>query len=226
MIASLVAEVYGQPDHRYEDLLLAADAVRARVAVEPGVVDVDDVREAAERKITFVSDKEKAALNGITTEEIADTLKALLAGNTVALMRSDTERNPLRIELRVPQDRRTSATDLAKVQVKGSQGQLVPLAELGQWDTARVDQTIYHKNLQRVAYVFAETAGRPPADVVVDILADETNALANLDQVTAVGNGWVATGKPARWTNGPSSPTAAISPGAYPRPNRGFCRRG
>jgi hypothetical protein len=32
---------------------------------------------------------------------------------------------------------------------------------------------IYHKNLQRVAYVFAETAGRPPADVVVDVLADQ-----------------------------------------------------
>ena len=46
VIASVVAEVYGQPDHRYEDLLLAADTVRARLAVEPGVVDVDDVREA------------------------------------------------------------------------------------------------------------------------------------------------------------------------------------
>ena len=28
VIASVVAEVYGQPDHRYEDLLLAADTVR------------------------------------------------------------------------------------------------------------------------------------------------------------------------------------------------------
>ena len=145
----------------------------ARVADEPGVVDVDDVREAAQRKMIFVTDKEKAALNGITTEQIADTLKALLAGDTVGLMRNETERNPLRIELRVPVDRRTSAADLTKVQVKGSNGQLVPLAELGQWDTARVDQTIYHKNLQSVAYVFAETAGRPPADVVVDVLADE-----------------------------------------------------
>ncbi len=67
VIASVVAEVYGQPDHRYEDLLLAADTVRARLAVEPGVVDVDDVREAAQRKLIFVTDKEKAALNGVTT---------------------------------------------------------------------------------------------------------------------------------------------------------------
>jgi multidrug efflux pump subunit AcrB len=173
VIASVVAEVYGQPDHRYEDLLLAADTVRARLAVEPGVVDVDQVREAAEQKIIFVTDKEKAALNGITTEQIASTLQTALEGSMVGVVRSDTERNPLRIELRLPVDRRTSAADLAKTHVTGSNGQLVPLAELGRWDATRVDQMIYHKNLQRVAYVFAETAGRPPADVVVDVMADK-----------------------------------------------------
>ena len=41
---------------------------------------------------------------------------------------------------------------------------------------SRVDQMIYHKNLHRVAYVFAETAGRPPADVVVDVMADRVAA--------------------------------------------------
>lgn len=193
VIASVVAEVYGQPDHRYEDLLLGADAVRARLAVEPGVVDVDDVREAARQKLTFVTDKEKAALNGLTTAQIAGTLQAVLDSGTVGLVRSETERNPLRIELRLPVERRTSAADLAKIQVKGDQGQLVSIAELGRWDTTRVDQMIYHKNLQRVAYVFAETAGRPPADVVVDILADKT-PVAN--GAPRVGNGWVAEATP------------------------------
>ncbi|MCC7145447.1 MAG: efflux RND transporter permease subunit [Phycisphaeraceae bacterium] len=195
VIASVVAEVYGQPDHRYEDLLLAADTVRARLAVEPGVVDVDDVREVAQTKFTFAVDKEKAALNGTSTQAIAATLQALLEGGTVGLLRSATERHPLRIELRVPQDQRTSAADLARVQVKGDSGQLVPLAELGKWDTGRVDQMIYHKNLQRVAYVFAETAGRPPADVVVDVLADRVEATSQSGAKSlAVGNGWVAEG--------------------------------
>ena len=82
VIASVVAEVYGQPDHRYEDILLAADAVQARFAVEPGIVDVDDVREAAQQKTTFVTDKEKAALSGITTQQIADTLQSLLGSGS------------------------------------------------------------------------------------------------------------------------------------------------
>ena len=89
VIASVVAEVYGEPDDRYEDLLQAADVVRERLEVEPGVVDVDDVREAAERKLTFVVDKEKAALNGISTEQIAGTSRALLEGGSVGVVRSE-----------------------------------------------------------------------------------------------------------------------------------------
>jgi len=195
VIASVVAEVYGQPDHQYADILAAADAVRTRLAAEPGVVDVDDVREAPQRRLTFVTDKEKAALSGITTEDIASTLRAMLGGDTVGLVQSDTERNPLRIELRVPVDRRTSTEDLAQVQLKGSSGQLVPLAELGHWSKARVDQMIYHKNLQRVAYVFAETAGRPPADVVIDVLADKADALPT-DNARTVGRGWMEDSEP------------------------------
>ena len=79
-----------------------------------------------------------------------------------------------------------------------------------------MDQMIYHKNLQRVAYVFAETAGRPPADVVVDVLADKCaeqgtgpicrNGLEGAshkldlshfrDRVDRVGNGWLAANTP------------------------------
>ncbi len=110
VIASIVAEVYGQPDDGYEDLLEAADAVRARLAAEPGVVDLDHVREAPQEKIVFITDKEKAALGtaSVTTEQIAGTLDALLGGKAVGVVRSQSERNPLRIELRLPIDRRTS----------------------------------------------------------------------------------------------------------------------
>jgi multidrug efflux pump subunit AcrB len=192
VLAGIVAEIYGQPDARYEDLLLAADTVRARLAVEPGVVDLDDAREAPQAKLTFVPDTEKAALAGISADQIASTLQTVLGGATVGLMRNDAERNPLRIQLRVPLDQRSSAVDLAQVRVKGDKGQLVPLAELGRWDTTRVDQMIYHKNLQRVAYVLADAAGRPPADVVVDVQADQAEYSKLPIDARHVGNGWLA----------------------------------
>ncbi|MCC6124757.1 MAG: efflux RND transporter permease subunit [Pirellulales bacterium] len=196
VIASVVAEVYGQADHRYEDLLSAADAVRARLAAEPGMRDIDYVREAPQTKQIFVVDKEKAALCGVSTKEIADTLAAAVQGSAVGTVKSETERNPLRIELRLPVDRRTGLGDLAKVKVKGLGGNLVSLAELGRWETARVDQMIYHKNLHRVAYVFAETVGRPPADVVVDVLSDRLKTPPAGEKIERVGDGWLAAGDP------------------------------
>jgi multidrug efflux pump subunit AcrB len=195
VIASVVAEVYGQPDNRYEDLLDAAKTVQARLTVEPGVVDVDSVREAAQQKITFVPDKEKAALNGVTSEQIAGTIRTALEGSAVGLMQSDTERNPLKIELRVPVELRGSKAELERIQVQGSGGQLVSLAELGHWEKSRVDQMIYHKNLHRVAYVFAETAGRPPADVVVDVMADRWRGSQPTGETNKIGAGWVASGR-------------------------------
>ena len=196
VIASVVAEVYGSADHAYEDLLLAADAVRARLAVEPGVVDIDHVREAPQEKQTFVVDKEKAALNGVSVEQIAQSLKSLLEGSSVGVIRHETERNPLRIITRLPVSRRTSVAELSRVHVKGENGQFVSLAELGHWESTRADQMIYHKNLHRVAYVFAETAGRPPADGVVDVLADEASRVPTETRVHSVGNGWVQDGEP------------------------------
>jgi multidrug efflux pump subunit AcrB len=77
---------------------------------------------------------------------------------------------------------------------------MVPLSERGQWRESVVGQTIYHKNLRRVAYVFAESAGRAPAEAVVDIQADQ-RAASNPptgEPATRVGSGWIAgTPRPA-----------------------------
>ncbi len=195
VLSSVVAEIYGRPDHSYDDLLTASETVAARMRAEPGLADVDDVREAPQQKLVFVTDQEKAALSGVSVADIAETIRVSLEGANNETVRLEGERNPLRIIIRLPRPLRSSAPDLARLQVKGQGGQFVPLAELGRWEKTRVDQTIYHKNLERVVYVLAETAGRPPAECIADILADRQGqeGLAASDQVKHVGNGFVST---------------------------------
>ena len=210
VLASLVGEIYGQPDSTYGDLLASARIVRHRLAAEPGVVDLDDVIDAPQRKLVFVTDKEKAALNGVSTQQVAETLHASLQGAAAGTVRVPEERNPLLIELRLPADQRSNAADLARLNVKGSNGMLVPLAEIGLWRESSVDQTIYHKNLHRVAYVFAETAGRPPADVVVDVQADRAKPQDVVPSTAfATAGGWVQNTKPR-----PASGRTFIRPGS------------
>jgi len=172
VLSSVVAEVYGRPDHSYPDLVAAAGTVADRLRKEPGVVEVDDTIEAAAPTLVFLADQEKAALNGVSVEQIARTLQVTLSGASVGTVRLAGERNPLAIELRLPRSIRSSTQDLSGIRIKGRTGHQVALAEIGRWETNRVDQTIYHKNMERVVYVFAETAGRPPAECVLDVSFD------------------------------------------------------
>jgi len=198
VIASVVAEVYGRPDHGYADLMAAAKTVRTRMEIEPKLVDVDDTIEADQRKLIFITDKEKARLNGVSVANIAETLQIALAGKEAGIVSMPNERQPLEIVLRLPRAVRSSRLDLARLNVKGAKGRLVPLAELGSWEEKAVDKTIYHKNLERVVYVFAESAGRPPADTVVDIQADRMTGEQSLakEGFRLVGSGWVADTEP------------------------------
>ncbi|MFO0902296.1 MAG: efflux RND transporter permease subunit [Pirellulales bacterium] len=176
VLASVVAEVYGRADQSYDDLLAASDLVADRLRQEPGLGDVDTIREQPARQVAFTVDQEKAALAGVSVEEIAGTLRLALQGANDQTLRDARERNPLRLTLRLPRVERSSPADLERLSVKGRSGNLVPLAELGSWREECVDQTIYHKNLERVVYVFAETVGRPPAECIADVMADRTSA--------------------------------------------------
>ncbi|MDR3633436.1 MAG: efflux RND transporter permease subunit [Isosphaeraceae bacterium] len=199
VLASLVAEVTGRPDHSYDDLIAAAGTVAQRLRAEPGVAEVDDTIEVPARKLVFITDQEKAALNGVSVDEIARTLRLVLAGGDAGTVRLAGERNPLRVELRLPRAIRSGPHDLAAIRVKGRTGQFTPLSELGRWEEARVDQTIYHKNLERVVYVTAETLGRTPAECVLDITFDQRpggSPAVGPSRDTRPGGGWVADAKP------------------------------
>ncbi len=176
VLASVVAEIYGQPDHRYQDLLDSAVIVGTRLKAEPGLVEIDDTIEFAAKKLVFETDQEKAALAGVSVADIASTLRIALNGTGDDLVRVEGERHPLRINLRLPREIRSSEHELGQLHLKTSTGSMIALAELGSWKSRRVDQTIYHKNLKRVVYVFAECAGRPPAECIVDVQADQVLA--------------------------------------------------
>jgi len=198
VLAPVVAEIYGQPDHSYEDLIEAAGVVRARMEIEPGLVDFDDSVELSQGEYVFVADRTKAALNGVAVAEIAETLRAALAGTSAGTLHAPHERNPLAIELRLPRAGRAHPDELSRIRLPGTGGTMVPLAELGDWEQTTVGQSIQHKNLRRVVYVYAGTAGRPPADAVVDIQADRVGPDASPPEMMRMqsAGGWVSAGDP------------------------------
>ena len=173
VIATVVAEVRGPADAGHAELAAAAQVVRERFKLEPGLVEVDDTTEHPRPRMRFVIDQEKAMLNGVQVEDINRVLASALRGLHVGTLADQPDRQPVPIRLRLPEPLRSTAEQLSGLQVRSTTGAMIPLAELGRFTPETVSPTIHHKNLEPLVYVFAETAGRPPADCIVDLLADQ-----------------------------------------------------
>jgi multidrug efflux pump subunit AcrB len=162
VLQTLVAEVYG--DDRAAQLDIAGRVLRI-FRQTTGVVDVDWYVEAPQAGYRFVLDKEKAALYGVSTDQMVDTLKAGLEGTVAGLAHLPKEKEDVPIVVRLPREQRSSIEDLRALKLRGAGGVLVPLGELVRVETTRQPPFIYRKNLQRVVYVTGDVAGEEESPV-------------------------------------------------------------
>ncbi|MGA0868785.1 MAG: efflux RND transporter permease subunit, partial [Planctomycetota bacterium] len=165
----------------------AAKQLEARLAAEAGVVDVDSTVEDAWPRLRFELDRTKASLHGVTEAEVARTLGAAIGGLDAATFHDPRERSPLVAELRLPRPMRGDRTALERLAVASAIGErTVPLGEIGTFVEDEGDQSIWHKDLERVAYVFADVAGRAPAEVILDVQADQLEDGADVPAPTRI----------------------------------------
>jgi len=162
VLQTLVAEIYG-PD--YTRQIEVAKEVRKVFEETPGVVDVDWYMEEDQQKIRFLVDKEKAALHGVTTEQVAQTLRLSVEGIPAGLAHQPAEKEDLNIQLRLPRAKRSSVNDLLTLRLVGNQGNTIALGELVKVSNTTADKSIYHKNLMPVVYVTGDVAGQEESPV-------------------------------------------------------------
>lgn len=187
VLSTLVAEVYGSNLTPYSELRDAALKIKERLQREPFVAEVDSTVEADSRRLRFITDKVKASLSGISTEDINQTLLMANHGYPAGFLQLEREANPLPIELRLPLSERSSIHDLERLMVKGRPGIVqkssasglesapqpsVALGELGEFIWQPADKSIQRKDLKPVVYVTAELSGRTPAEIIADVNGD------------------------------------------------------
>ncbi|MEE4277726.1 MAG: efflux RND transporter permease subunit [Halieaceae bacterium] len=187
VLATLVAEIYGEATTPYALQENAARVLMERLQREAHVVEVDSSLEAPQRRLRFHVDQQKAALSGVSTDDVAQTLLMANEGIVAAYLHDPRELKPLPIELRLAPEQRDQTVDLERLTVRGRPGvvkqtspqglelapqPLVPLGELGEFREDRDDTPIHRKDLLPVVYVTAELNGRPPGEVIADLVAD------------------------------------------------------
>jgi multidrug efflux pump subunit AcrB len=161
VLSTLVAEVYG-PDQQTR--IEIARQIKSIFSSTPGVVDVDWYLEDDQTLYTFAVDKEKAALSGISTEDVAKTLRTALNGMDAGLLHLPGEKEALLVNVRLPLNRRSSIDSLSSIHVPSAVGN-VPLSQLVRVSRGLENKSIYRKNLKNTVYVIGDVAGEIEAPV-------------------------------------------------------------
>ena len=172
VLSTLTVEVYGKFDHSYSDIIEGAKMLEdtLRKTDSKHIVQIDDMSQAPHERLFFKVNKQKAAVNGLTVSEIERALASAVHGVVVDKAHKPNERHPLLIKLQLDYKDRMDIDRLGQLWIPTPAGKMVQLAELGRFEKESEEQPIFHKNLKRVVFVTAECAGRPPGEVIIQVL--------------------------------------------------------
>jgi multidrug efflux pump subunit AcrB len=156
VLETMVAEVYGPTQAGQMEL---ARQIRDIFRRTEGVVDTDWYLEDDQVEYRLIPDREKAALSGISDDEIARSIQSASAGYTAGLMHVDSSKEDVPVVIRLNRADRSSLDRLLTLRVAGADSKQIPLSDLVHLEKNLIDKSIYHKNLMPVTYVTADLAG-------------------------------------------------------------------
>jgi multidrug efflux pump subunit AcrB len=156
VLETLVAEVYGPS---LEGRIALARRMRDLFKRTDGLVDVDWYVEDDQPKYRLLVDQEKAALSGVSEEDIARAMQVAAAGYPAGLLHDASEKEDVPLKVRLDRPSRSDINRIQTLKVPGREGRLVAVSELVRLEKVFEDKSIYHKNLMPVTYVAADVAG-------------------------------------------------------------------
>ncbi len=156
VLSTLVAEIYG-PD--YEGQIQVARDVQDILKNTDAVVDIDWRVEAPQTEYKLVVDNEKAMLNGVAPAQVVGNITYLLGEHNVSNLHDENSSDPVGIVLSLDDQDKSSLQDIEDVNVKGRQGNMVPISDIVHVQKTTLEPSIYRKDQKRVVYVTADMAG-------------------------------------------------------------------
>ena len=136
------------------DARKVAQAAKDLLDTVPGVADSRLGRDDGRPELAVEVDRAKAALLGVNTTTVANTLRTNVAGTQAAMFRQSGQEYPIIVRLKETQ--RQAVSDVNDVLVSTPQGTVVQAKNLMTVSDSVGPAQVQRKNQQRIAYVSAE----------------------------------------------------------------------
>jgi len=133
----------------------------------PGVADPDRSIRGGKPEMRVVVDREKASRLGISTAQVASTLRSLVDGNVATKLRQGEKEIDIRVIL--PPEQKNNFQDISSLDILTPAGVTIPLRSIAQLYEGSGPTQISRQNRERVAIITANIVDRSLGDVVGDL---------------------------------------------------------
>jgi hydrophobic/amphiphilic exporter-1 (mainly G- bacteria), HAE1 family len=141
-----------------------AGKLAAFIAKNPAAQDVQTSNSAAGPRLEIRVDRNKAALLGVSPQDVAMTARAAVGGLISTKVRMPE--GLIYTILRLPDPQRSDETTVANLQVRAADGSLVPLSSVAAFTWTEEPSLIERQDRDRIVRVYANAANGAPISLV------------------------------------------------------------
>ena len=158
--AGIIYTLSGPPD----ELDAAAGKLKGYIARLPGTTDVQTSSAVTGPRLEIAVDRDRAALLSVSPQAAAATARAAIGGVIATKLRMPEGLVDTLVQL--PQDVRNDVHSVQALDVRASDGMLVPLVDVARFNWTKEAPTVERQNRERIVRVMANTVGNAPTGPV------------------------------------------------------------
>ncbi|MEA2463778.1 MAG: hypothetical protein QOJ98_1525, partial [Acidobacteriota bacterium] len=140
----------------WEKLVEISTEMREKLVASGFATDVDSVYQVGMPELRIVPDRARAADLGVSVEEVATTINALVGG--VRSGKYSTGGRRIDIRTRLLANQRTRPEDLSRLRVRTASGELIPLSALVKEEERPALQSVTRRERERAISIFGNVA--------------------------------------------------------------------
>lgn len=138
----------------FTKIRLAADEIKEHMKTLNGVTDIEDSEVMGKKEITVIPDQDRIKSLGLSTSQVAQTVRAAFAGIEATSLRSLDEEINIRVKLK-EQRKEDSMDHLKGLLIGNSKGDVIPLERLASFQESDSKLVVKHEKYKRVIIVGA-----------------------------------------------------------------------
>lgn len=130
-----------------DDLEMVGDIIREKMKTIDGTVNIASSMGVRRTEFQVVVDHERAALNGVSVDDISQTVTSALFGLSATEFTSGMDDIPVRVKLDTQGE--AALDDINNLSIPSPQGKLVPFTNVASIELAEEAASIRHRNFKR-----------------------------------------------------------------------------